>query len=134
MQFLHPGHALLVEADTPVVSRLKLSLNRHGPVLQTDFSKFNFTKYLRGIALLSQGVEPVELNEAFLEQLEATCAGRGAILYDEVRSRIRFRKGLGLKLGSDKNYTRITLRSRFWFTVKELIQGVRDWEAIRGRV
>ena len=48
-------------------------------------------------------MEPVELNEAFLEQLEAACGGRGAILYDEARSRFRFSGqswglGLGLRL------------------------------------
>lgn len=52
--------------------------------MQTDFSKFSFTKYLRAAALLVNGVEPVELNPRFMEDLIEAGAGKGVMLYDEI--------------------------------------------------
>lgn len=54
------------------------------PRLQVDFSVFGFAKYIRAIALLVNGVEPVELNPNFMEQLVESAAGKGIIIYDEI--------------------------------------------------
>ena len=51
---------------------------------QVDFSTFGFAKYLRAAALLVNGVEPVELNPNFMEQLFSAAAGKGIIIYDEI--------------------------------------------------
>lgn len=52
--------------------------------LQVDFSSFGFAKYLRAAALMVNGVEPVELNPNFMEDLFKAAAGKGIIIYDEI--------------------------------------------------
>ena len=52
--------------------------------MQVDFSTFGFAKYLRAAALMVNGVEPVELNPNFMEQLIAGAAGTGIVIYDEI--------------------------------------------------
>lgn len=49
-----------------------------------DFSSFSFSKYLRAAALAVNGVEPVELNPKFMEELINAAKGEGIILYDEI--------------------------------------------------
>lgn len=51
---------------------------------KVDFKTFGFTKYLRAFALLVNGVEPVELNPSFMEELIAAAGGKGIVIYDEI--------------------------------------------------
>lgn len=58
---------------------------RSVPLYQkVDWSNLNFAKVLRAAALAVNGVEPVEPNPRFLEELEAAAGGKGIILYDEI--------------------------------------------------
>lgn len=52
--------------------------------MQVDFSSFSFAKVLRAAALAVNGVEPVELNPKFMEELIQAAKGEGIILYDEI--------------------------------------------------
>lgn len=52
--------------------------------MQVDFSSFGFAKYLKAAALMVNGVEPVELNPNFMEQLVEAAEGKGIIIYDEI--------------------------------------------------
>lgn len=51
---------------------------------KVDFKTFGFTKYLRAVALLVNGVEPVELNPNFMEELISAAGGKGIVIYDEI--------------------------------------------------
>ena len=45
--------------------------------MQTDFSKPSFSRYLKALALLANGVEPVEANPDFMEELKAAVGNKG---------------------------------------------------------
>jgi len=62
----------------------KVSSTPAGLSPQVDFKTFGFTKYLRAFALLVNGVEPVELNPSFMEELIAAAGGKGIVIYDEI--------------------------------------------------
>ena len=49
--------------------------------LQADFSSFNLVSFLRAALLASQGVEPVEPNRAFVEEMKAAAGARRLTSY-----------------------------------------------------
>ena len=53
-------------------------------MVQVDFSKPSFTRYLRAAALMVNGVEPVELNPDFLDNVKREAGGKGLILFCEI--------------------------------------------------
>lgn len=49
-----------------------------------DWSNISFSKVLRAAALAVNGVEPVEPNPKFLDQLVQAAGSKGVVLYDEI--------------------------------------------------
>ena len=62
--------ALAAQELTPAPKALT-----HSHASQTDFSKPGFNKYLRAIMLMANGVEPMEPNPDFAEDLKEAAAG-----------------------------------------------------------
>ncbi|KAK9833533.1 hypothetical protein WJX81_002543 [Elliptochloris bilobata] len=53
-------------------------------IKRVDWSKPDFVRYLRAIGHLSNGVDPVEPNADFVEELEKASGGKGVLLMCEI--------------------------------------------------